>query len=519
MLLCVNRRQCFGDGTNGMLGNGGTATIGSDQTGDAVPDVDLGTDFYAVALSTGDGLIFHHCALSADASLLCWGSNAFGRLGVGDTVDRTTPVTPQIHIYSTASPTALPSQIPTSVTSAPTTQPTIEPSRNPSLVPTIEPTFALNATQSWIDQLSTSEWIVVASLALGGLIALILCIVGCVWCRWCDRAMMAKMVNKAVRTRESETTAMKVKKAMVVVAAIGHYDKKPRNPAAALNAVGFSNLDVVRVGRRRLHHLVLVELERLVFLEQHVLGVRLADALDDSLVAWHGMLSTDPAQCLRHMLHHHGSEGNEPHESSPLQSIDDDMDLSSIEHSVECLRKCAQHTQHTHAQHQHNASVHVPPYASTSYHKMGKTGLPPLPKHCMKDYKRKKQPHASASASGSRIHSGAELAKSFDELDGDMLDGGDGPDAFMPCHYDHRFTKKKKRADEKLQVTIDRYGFSMDSSAAEADGEKGARTLSDDFSDGALVKHAWEKRDDSEKLRLCKRNDVMAMVLLLSSGT
>ena len=27
-----------------------------------------------------------------------------------------------------------------------------------------------------------------------------------------------------------------------------------------------------------------------------------------------------------------------------------------------------------------------------------------------------------------------------------MLDGGDGPDAFMPCHYDHRFTKKKKYA-------------------------------------------------------------------------
>ena len=39
-----------------------------------------------------------------------------------------------------------------------------------------------------------------------------------------------------------------------------------------------------RVGRRRLHRFVLVELERLVFVEQDVLGVRLADALDDSFV-------------------------------------------------------------------------------------------------------------------------------------------------------------------------------------------------------------------------------------------
>ena len=121
---CANCRQCFGKGSNGVLGNGGTSAIGSDQTGDDVPYVYFGANFTPTALSTGDGYIFHHCALSADASLLCWGKNGQGRLGVGDTTDRTSPVTPLIEIAITAAPTSAPTPTPSAPSSAQTTTPT-----------------------------------------------------------------------------------------------------------------------------------------------------------------------------------------------------------------------------------------------------------------------------------------------------------------------------------------------------------------------------------------------------------
>ena len=44
-------------------------------------------------------------------------------------------------------------------------------------------------------------------------------------------------------------------------------------------------------------------------------------------------------------------------------------------------------------------------------------------------------------------------------------------------------------------------------------GEKGAMTLADEFSGDAMCKHAWEKRDGYEKLRLSNLDDVVAMVL------
>ena len=116
LLHCANLRQCFGEGANGMLGNGGTTSISSDQTGDAVPYVDLGADFYAIALSTGDGNIYHHCAVSVEASLLCWGSNDYGQLGVGDSVDKSSAVTPRMQIAITAAPTSAPSAAPTGPT-------------------------------------------------------------------------------------------------------------------------------------------------------------------------------------------------------------------------------------------------------------------------------------------------------------------------------------------------------------------------------------------------------------------
>ena len=33
----------------------------------------------------------YSCALLSDASIMCWGRNSFGQLGLGDTTDRNTP--------------------------------------------------------------------------------------------------------------------------------------------------------------------------------------------------------------------------------------------------------------------------------------------------------------------------------------------------------------------------------------------------------------------------------------------
>ncbi|MBN1611251.1 MAG: hypothetical protein JW940_31755, partial [Polyangiaceae bacterium] len=55
------------------------------EMGDNLPAVDLGTGRSAVAITAGGG---HTCALLDDGSARCWGSNGYGRLGLGDTEDR-----------------------------------------------------------------------------------------------------------------------------------------------------------------------------------------------------------------------------------------------------------------------------------------------------------------------------------------------------------------------------------------------------------------------------------------------
>merc|ERR1719347_812744 len=120
VLSMDGRVKCFGDGYNGQLGSGSEASIGSDVTGDDLPTVDFGVDFNVTALATGEGDVSHHCALSVTAAMRCWGNNyQYGMLGMGDTEDRLSPVTPLIQVSITAFPTASP------------TQPTSEPTENP----------------------------------------------------------------------------------------------------------------------------------------------------------------------------------------------------------------------------------------------------------------------------------------------------------------------------------------------------------------------------------------------------
>jgi len=82
--------RCWGDGEYGQLGYGNTNSIGGVSppapgeatTPDTAGPVRLGTGHRAVAISAG-GL--HTCALLEDGSVRCWGFDASGQLGYGNT--------------------------------------------------------------------------------------------------------------------------------------------------------------------------------------------------------------------------------------------------------------------------------------------------------------------------------------------------------------------------------------------------------------------------------------------------
>lgn len=79
--------RCWGDNAYGQLGVGDTQARG-DGPGEMrsnLPAVALGTGRTAVALSAG---FEHVCALLDNGTVKCWGHNQHGQLGQGDTLDR-----------------------------------------------------------------------------------------------------------------------------------------------------------------------------------------------------------------------------------------------------------------------------------------------------------------------------------------------------------------------------------------------------------------------------------------------
>ncbi len=75
--------KCWGSNSLGQLGQGDTANRGDDpgEMGDALPPINLGTGRTAKSLASG---VAHTCAILDDDSLKCWGFNSFGVLGLGD---------------------------------------------------------------------------------------------------------------------------------------------------------------------------------------------------------------------------------------------------------------------------------------------------------------------------------------------------------------------------------------------------------------------------------------------------
>jgi alpha-tubulin suppressor-like RCC1 family protein len=86
-LLDDSSVRCFGTNLNGQLGYGDKQARGGlpAHTGDGALAVDLGLGRSVQSIARGDK---HACAILADAQVKCWGHNAEGQLGLGDTSDR-----------------------------------------------------------------------------------------------------------------------------------------------------------------------------------------------------------------------------------------------------------------------------------------------------------------------------------------------------------------------------------------------------------------------------------------------
>lgn len=86
-ILDDGRLKCWGRNHRGQLGVGDTLDRGQipGQLGDNLPAVDLGTGKRAISVGSGEAF---SCALLNDATIKCWGYNSNGQLGLGDTNDR-----------------------------------------------------------------------------------------------------------------------------------------------------------------------------------------------------------------------------------------------------------------------------------------------------------------------------------------------------------------------------------------------------------------------------------------------
>ena len=78
-LIEGGRVRCWGDNSAGQIGYGSTEVIGDDETPASAGDLPLPA---AVAISAGGA---HTCALFEDQNVRCWGFNANGQLGYGNT--------------------------------------------------------------------------------------------------------------------------------------------------------------------------------------------------------------------------------------------------------------------------------------------------------------------------------------------------------------------------------------------------------------------------------------------------
>jgi alpha-tubulin suppressor-like RCC1 family protein len=87
VLLDDNTSKCWGENSQGVLLRGNLTNLGvaGAQMGDALSALSLGTGRTPVQIASGR---YHACALLDNDSVKCWGGNASGQLGLGNTAAR-----------------------------------------------------------------------------------------------------------------------------------------------------------------------------------------------------------------------------------------------------------------------------------------------------------------------------------------------------------------------------------------------------------------------------------------------
>ncbi len=85
-LLNTNQIKCWGNNTNGVLGQGHSNKLGdgANEMGDSLAAIDLGADFSPVEIESG---AYHSCALSDAGKVKCWGAAGSGQLANGITLN------------------------------------------------------------------------------------------------------------------------------------------------------------------------------------------------------------------------------------------------------------------------------------------------------------------------------------------------------------------------------------------------------------------------------------------------
>eukprot|EP01083_Nonionella_stella_P008138 23488_1 len=126
--------KCFGLNADGQLGQGDTNNVGDDQgeMGDSLNTIDLGTNFIPTQISVGGD---HVCALSESNKTKCFGRNFDGQLGLGDSKARGSEANQMGDALETTFLQGL---------SAPTSNPSSDPTRSPTNSPTSGPTRSTN---------------------------------------------------------------------------------------------------------------------------------------------------------------------------------------------------------------------------------------------------------------------------------------------------------------------------------------------------------------------------------------
>eukprot|EP01083_Nonionella_stella_P236860 831457_1 len=86
-LSTSNKVKCWGHNAQSQLGYGDTNSrgVGTGQMGDALLEIDLGSSFVPIDIACGD---YHTCVLSTTNKVKCYGQNLDGELGYGDTTNR-----------------------------------------------------------------------------------------------------------------------------------------------------------------------------------------------------------------------------------------------------------------------------------------------------------------------------------------------------------------------------------------------------------------------------------------------